>query len=100
MQPPPNPAAVGEPIWVDLRLSLLKVGAVDTVAGTAFVDAGVAYYWTDPQLAGWPEGADLPARLWGPNILLHNALGDLQEVDVAFELVDPATGRLKRARKR
>jgi hypothetical protein len=97
MQPPPNPVADGQPIWVDCRFNLWKVGAVDTVAGTAFVSIQVMCYWTDPRLASWPERAELPARLWGPKLRLGNALGDLQEADKGFELTGPATGRMKRA---
>jgi hypothetical protein len=99
MKPPPNPAADGEPIWVDIRLNLMKVSAVDTVAGTAFVDVYTIYYWTDPRLAGWQEGRELPARLWGPRLELQNALGDLQEEDLSFLLVNLATGRVKRIRQ-
>ena len=32
MQPPPNLGADGQPIWVDVRFVLMKVGAVDTAA--------------------------------------------------------------------
>jgi hypothetical protein len=98
MQPPPNPAATSEPIWVDLSNSLFKVAAVDTVAGTAYVSVNITTYWTDPRLVGWPQGAELPARLWGPKLDLKNALGDLQETDYTFMLKDPTTGRMKRDR--
>jgi hypothetical protein len=95
MQPPPNPDAAGEPIWVDLRLVLNKVGAVDTVAGTAFVETLAVFYWTDPRIIGWPEDTELPPRLWGPKLVLGNALGDLLEGDRGFMLHNPTIGRLK-----
>jgi hypothetical protein len=54
------PGVDGAPIWVDLRFNLAKVNAVDTVAGTTFVNIATVCYWTDPRLAGWPVGAALP----------------------------------------
>ena len=98
MQPPTNPTSDGQPFWVDFRFGLSKVSAVDTVAGTAFIDIYVMFYWSDPRLASWPEGAELPPRLWGPKLRLKNALGDLHEGDFVFVLNDAATGRLKRGR--
>ena len=100
MQPPPNPATVGEPIWVDFRLKLCNFSRVDAVAGTAFVHINIVHYWTDPRLADWPAVSELPPRLWGPKIQdLTNAMGDMKETDVMFSLADPATGRMKRTRK-
>ena len=92
------PGEDGAVPWVDVRFNLKKVNAVDTVAGTAFFNGAIAFYWTDSRLAGWPEGAALPPALWGPRLELSNALGDLQEAHLAFTLVDRATGRLKRGR--
>jgi hypothetical protein len=82
---------------VDLRFSLAKVSNVDTVAGTAHVKIAVIYYWTDSRLAGWEKGKPLPPKLWGPALILTNSLGDVAQADDAFELVDSATGRLKRS---
>ncbi len=98
MQPPPASSS-GEPIWVDFRFNLNKVSTVDTVAGTAFVDFAIVWYWTDPRLAGWPVDTELPPRLWGPKIELKNGLGDVQEEDITFALVNSAANRLQRFRR-
>ena len=84
---------------VDLRFNLFKVTAVNTVAGTAYVNFGTVCYWTDPRLVDWPKGAALPPELWGPHLMLKNALAGLQEVESSFDLVDHVTGRLKRGRE-
>jgi hypothetical protein len=97
VQPPP-PDEDGDPVWVDLRLNVFKVSAVDTVAGTAFARIGTVFYWNDPRLVGWPEGKALPPCLWGPRMNLVNALGDVEEASQSFKLVDSSTGRLERGR--
>ena len=85
--------------WVDVRFDLNKVNAVDTVTSTACFKVYTIFYWTDPRLAGWPEGKALPMSLWGPRFFLNNALNDgLAEFDGEFALIDNATGRLKRGR--
>eukprot|EP01050_Picozoa_sp_SAG11_P004525 SAG11_NODE_291_length_11180_cov_102.040155_16_plen_398_part_00 len=96
---PPAVLTTGQPIWVDFRIVLKKISAVDTVTGTAFIDITFYFHWTDSRLADWPEDAELPPRLWGPNFRLANSLGDMQELDVGFALDDLSTGRLKRERR-
>lgn len=95
-QPPPNPTAAGEPIWVDVRLNLKKVAAVNTVDGSAFVDITVVFYWTDPRLINWLPQVELPGSLWGPKLGLMNALGDLQKKSKFITVLDPVTGRARR----
>ena len=85
--------------FVDLRFNLFKVTAVNTVDGTAFVNFGIVCYWTDSRLIDWPEGTALPPELWGPHLMLLNALAGLQEVESSFDLVNRDTGRLKRGRE-
>ena len=97
-QPPPPPSGAVN-FKVDLRFNLFKVTAVNTVAGTAYVNFGTVCYWTDPRLANWSEGTALPPKLWGPHLMLKNALAGLQEVESSFDLVDHVTGRLKRGRE-
>ena len=90
----------GAPLWVDLRFRVWRVGKVNTVTATAFIQINAVCFWTDPRLAGWPEGAVLPQALWGPRLKLANlTVGPpLQEVPGTFLLVDSSTGRLKRGR--
>eukprot|EP01047_Picozoa_sp_COSAG01_P003388 COSAG01_NODE_99_length_26583_cov_79.512536_10_plen_133_part_00 len=57
------------------------------------VDVRVVLYWTDERLIDWK--GDLPPKLWGPKLRLANA-ADLNMDQIQFELVDPATGRMKR----
>mmetsp|Transcript_74685 Transcript_74685/g.211004 ORF Transcript_74685/g.211004 Transcript_74685/m.211004 type:complete len:409 (+) Transcript_74685:64-1290(+) len=97
--PPPSTRGKKQPFWVDLRFNLFRVKDVNTVASTAFVNFGIVCYWTDPRLAGWPADGALPPLLWGPHLMLKNAMGDLQEVESSFDLADAATGRLKRGRE-
>ncbi len=86
--------------WVDMWLSIERVGLVDTVGGTAFVKITVVMYWTDPRLRDWPQGKKLPPALWGPALQLKNTIGDHKEEDYTFELFarNARAGRLKRAR--
>lgn len=95
---PDDPAWSSPPVSdgsleVRFRVGVERIAALDTVAGTAFVQLAVTLYWTDPRLAGW-EGP-LPQALWGPILVLKNQVGDASVADEVFALVG-VEGRLKR----
>ena len=54
----------------------------------------IVFYWADERLAGWQE-VFLPSELWGPKLLLKGNSIDIEQDH--FILVDPTTGRLRRA---
>eukprot|EP01051_Picozoa_sp_SAG22_P016869 SAG22_NODE_2481_length_2528_cov_2.864553_4_plen_94_part_00 len=81
---PTSPAAPGQPIWVDIKLT-----KIDTVEGSAFIKVTHFSYWTDPRLVGWK--AELPNNLWGPLLNLSNSLGDLDVRQVGICMGGGAT---------
>jgi hypothetical protein len=92
---PPKGATDGEPPWIDITFDLTKLGAIDTVACSAFVKLRVFMYWCDDRLIDWKE-PEVPGALWGPLFNLHNSLGDMQVTQDEFILIDPKIGKVRR----
>jgi hypothetical protein len=92
-----DPAAAGSP-------SLLPAGEG---AQAAQIQLQVVWHWSDRRLEGWdrigPDGnVALPPKLWGPTLKIVDAKGHelpMEEVERQFTMVDPALGRLQRARE-
>lgn len=96
LRPPTAPD--GGPCVVDMRFAMFKVDAISAVSLSASIKIAIVWYWTDPRLAGWDADTPLPELLWGPTALCVNSRADFAHEQTQFELVDAATGRLKRGR--
>ena len=88
--PPP-----GEPFEVSYRMTCFHLGEVDTLRQTASVKMGIVLYWTDPRMVGWSSPI-LPPTLWGPEMVLRNAIGSVQTEYEQFVVADSGEGRMKR----
>lgn len=91
--PPAGPDGVL--LLVDFRLTVFHIGKIDTREETASMRMGVVLYWTDPRMAGWSSPI-LPPTLWGPELVLRNAIGGVSIEYEQFAVVGMAEGRLKR----
>ena len=95
--PPENEYNVNEPLVVDFRCACFKLTDVSTVNFTTLVKFVVVFEWNDSRLKGMPITTnDLPADLWGPDIILENAQNDCAVVYDSFSLLNAEQGRLKR----
>ena len=95
--PPENEYNVNEPLVVDFRCACFKLTDVSTVNFTTLVKFVVVFEWYDSRLKGMPITTnDLPADLWGPDIILENAQNDCAVVYDSFSLLNAKQGRLKR----
>ena len=88
------PPAVG-PIEVNYRLILFDIGKVETREQMATIRLGIALYWTDARMVGY-EHPILPPTLWGPELLLRNAMGGVSMDYEQFVVLDSADGSMKR----
>ena len=72
----PDSEEVSRP--VDVRISVHNVDAAefDDKFADATVDVRVWYTWTDPRLADWPSGSELPPDLWVPEFMMQGLLPD------------------------
>lgn len=113
--PPHSDPDKQEPIWVDVRFDIRRLGSIDTKNTCAFVKLRVYYYWTDPRLADWGQSKKwatakravgvnrnghfitrLPDLVWGPQFNLANSIGDMKVTQDEFTLIGRAEGRLRR----
>lgn len=95
--PPTNEYHVNEPLVVDFRCACFKLTDVSTVNFTTLIKFVVVFEWNDSRLKGMPITTnDLPADLWGPDIILENAQNDCAVVYDSFSLLSAEQGRLKR----
>ncbi len=95
--PPENEYHVNEPLIVDFRCACFKLTDVSTVNFTTLIKFVVVFEWNDSRLKGMPITTnDLPADLWGPDIILENAQNDCAVVYDSFSLLSAEQGRLKR----
>ena len=105
MKPPAPPADSDEwltppvgaddsPCVVDMRFAVFKVDDIESKTLSANIKIAAVWYWTDPRLVGWKD--PLPKLLWGPQVSCVNSRVNFHEKQCQFELVDGATGRLKR----
>ena len=97
--PPPVDDAddPNSPLRVDFRCACFKLTNISTVDFTTLIKFVVVFEWNDPRLKGISTTTnDLPGDLWGPDIILENALNDCKVVYDSFSLIDAASGRLKR----
>ena len=72
----PDSEEVSRP--VDVRISVHGIDAAefDDKFADATVDVRVWYLWTDPRLADWPSGSELPPDLWVPEFMMQGLLPD------------------------
>jgi len=85
------------PIVVDFRCACFKLTDVSTVQFTTLIKFVLVFEWVDPRLRGMPITTnDLPADLWGPDMILENAQNDCRIIYDSFSLLDANEGRLKR----
>ena len=85
------------PIVVDFRCACFKLTDVSTVQFTTLIKFVLVFEWIDPRLRGMPITTnDLPADLWGPDMILENAQNDCRIIYDSFSLLDANEGRLKR----
>ena len=83
-------------VAMDFIFYVNNVSEIDIAKGSACVDVGVCFYWTDERMKDYPTGMKLPENLWGPCINLWNAKGvaDVEHKD--FYVVDSAKGVLSK----
>lgn len=67
---------------VSARVTVLRVGHVDTSQHTVRCKLGVTFHWTDERLKGYDQFM-LPGMLWGPELYLTNTV----EVEREYEQV-------------
>ena len=92
-QPPPGE----KPIRVDFRCACFSVGNVNTASLSAQIKFVVVLFWNDERFKDTTLTTnDLPGELWGPDLILENALNSCSSIYDSFALVDSSTGRLKR----
>lgn len=94
---PPSGAVTDDGLLrVSFRCGASRIAEVSTANQTSYMKAFIVLYWTDPRMAGW-EGDHLPDELWGPFVVVRNALKNEMSVDDhEFQLIDRSKGRMKR----
>lgn len=61
------------PVRVEVRVTVMKIGKVDTSAATVEIEAFVHFYWRDPLGLGGKEGAKAEQSQWRPRVTISNA---------------------------
>jgi len=92
---PPKPVGDDGVLFVDFRVNGYRLANIDTKEGTAYIELCIVFYWTDVRMEGWKQKV-LPPDLWGPLLAVENKRGTINTRQFTFDLVDAATGRMKR----
>lgn len=72
----PDSEEVTRPVDVRISIHYIDVAEYDDKYADATVDIRVWYCWTDPRLADWPRGSELPLDLWVPEFSMQGFMPD------------------------